>query len=87
MESKLLYENEPFEGDDVFIDFESMGIPMIEGYGTTGMIVRENRPVHTFVYKVMLYPNNVCDNTLKIIEVPLKYLTIIRYVHVNHYKI
>jgi hypothetical protein len=87
MECKLLYENIPFEGDDVFVDFESMGIPRIEDYSTTGMIIRENRPIHTYVYKVMLYPINICDNTLKIIDVPLKYLSIVRYVHINHYEV
>jgi hypothetical protein len=84
MECKLLYENHPFPGDEVYVDFQSMGIPKIKDYDTVGMIVMENKPIHTYVYKVMLYSNNL-DNTLKIIEVPIRHLKIVRYINRDHF--
>ena len=65
MTCNLLYENHPLPGDEVYVDFQSMGIPKIKNYDTVGMIVMENKPIHTFVYKVMLYSNDYKNNATK----------------------
>ena len=85
MKCNLLYENHPLPGDEVYVDFQSMGIPKIKNYDTVGMIVMENKPIHTFVYKVMLYSNDYKNNTLKIIDVPIKHLKIVRYINRDHF--
>lgn len=85
MKCILLFENHPLPGDEVYVDFQSMGIPKIKNYDTVGMIVMENKPIHTFVYKVMLYSNDYKNNTLKIIDVSIKHLKIVRYINRNHF--
>jgi hypothetical protein len=79
--------SEPLPGDEVAIDFSAMGIPIPEDYECAGMVIRENRPIHTYVYKVMLYPRSILDNSLKIIEVDLKYIKIMRYLNMDHYEL